>query len=600
MPRKQLTSKRLFQQSRAALLAGAVCFGTAQFAHAQNADNDIPEVQSFAGAYLAGRNAERQSDFLSAVEFYRQAVELDQENNLPIQRLFLSEIIVGNVESALAVADQISDVEGLDNVIDLTKAVEAVRSKKYKAAITLADAGLQSDLDKLIASVVVAWSQFGAGDVDTALEGLAALEGPQWYQHFTTLSSAYMNVLDGRNEAAIAAFKATLADREGGAAARDSYVRALEAYLRFAARIGDKESLADAETLINEIAPNSPILVHVLSKIKASEAVKNLITSPQDAVAELFYGVAMAINQPGSEPFVSRFLSFAAHLRPASDIIRFEQAGTFERLGLEEQAVQKWEAIEEDAPLWRLSQGRLALALEALERNNEAKERLQRSIALDVQDIGPYLLLGRLHARQKDYQSAATVYEDALLKGVEGSRLWTLYFQRGIAYERLKEWPLAEESFRESLRLSPNQPQVMNYLGYSMIDMDINLKEGLDLVKKAVELAPEDGAIADSLGWAYFKLGRFEEAVTELERAIQIQPGDPVINDHLGDAYWMVGRQNEGRYQWTIALDMDPTPEDREKIKTKIDKGLVVPAKAEQPATPVDEKETSTEKDDKA
>jgi len=416
--RNVLKLNGLSKLSGAALLASTVMLGTAHFSQAQDAEGDIPAAQSFAGAYLAGRNAERQSDYLTAVEFYRQAVALDPENNLPVQRLFLSEIIIGNVDSALNVTDQISDVEGLDNVIDLTKAVEAVRSKKYKAAINLLDSELQSDLDKLIADVIVAWSQFGAGNVDEALESLASLEGPQWYRHFTTLSSAYMNVLDGRNDAAIAAFKATMDDREGGGAARDSYVRALEAFLRFAARGDNADSLLEAKALIAEIAPSSPILGDVLSRIDEGEVVKNLITSPQDAVAEMFYGVAMAINQPGSEPFVSRFLTFAGHLRPTSDIIAFEQAAVFERLGLENEAVLKWENIAEGAPLWRLSQGRLALALETLERKGEAKERLQRSIALDVQDIGPYLLLGRLHARQKDYQSAATLYEDALLKGV--------------------------------------------------------------------------------------------------------------------------------------------------------------------------------------
>ena len=138
---------------------------------------------------------------------------------------------------------------------------------------------------------------------------------------------------------------------------------------------------------------------------------------------------------------------------------------------------------------------------------------------------------------------------------------WNLFYQRGIAYERLKEWPKAEPNFRKALELLPNQPQVLNYLGYSWVDMNTNLEEGLEMIKKAVELRPSDGYIVDSLGWAYYRLGRYDDAVRELERAVSLKPDDPVLNDHLGDAYWRVGRKLEATFQWSHARDMKPEPE---------------------------------------
>jgi Flp pilus assembly protein TadD len=152
---------------------------------------------------------------------------------------------------------------------------------------------------------------------------------------------------------------------------------------------------------------------------------------------------------------------------------------------------------------------------------------------------------------------------------------WTLFYVRGIAFERSKQWDKAEADLKKALELSPDQPLVLNYLGYSWVDQGRNLDEGLAMIKKAVELQPDDGFIVDSLGWAYFRLGRFEEAVTELERAIELQPDDPVLNDHLGDAYWKVGRQLEAQFQWSHAKELKPEATELAKIEAKLKNGLV-------------------------
>ena len=151
---------------------------------------------------------------------------------------------------------------------------------------------------------------------------------------------------------------------------------------------------------------------------------------------------------------------------------------------------------------------------------------------------------------------------------------WSIFFQRGIAYERLKKWELAEPNFKKALELFPDQPQVLNYLGYSWVDMNIKLEEGLAMIRKAVDLRPDDGYIVDSLGWAYYRLGRFEDAVGELERAVELRASDATINDHLGDAYWRTGRKLEAIFQWRTALSMKPEEAEVAKIKAKIKSGL--------------------------
>jgi Flp pilus assembly protein TadD len=160
---------------------------------------------------------------------------------------------------------------------------------------------------------------------------------------------------------------------------------------------------------------------------------------------------------------------------------------------------------------------------------------------------------------------------------------WRVYYYDGIAHERLKQWDVAEKSFRRALELSPEEPSVLNYLGYSMIEKKINLTEAMDMVKKAVELKPNDGYIIDSLGWAYFQLGDYDEAVNHIERAVELLPADPIIAEHLGDAYWRVGRTLEAKFQWQHAKDNKPEPEDLKRIEDKLKNGLP----DEQPVTPV-------------
>ena len=152
---------------------------------------------------------------------------------------------------------------------------------------------------------------------------------------------------------------------------------------------------------------------------------------------------------------------------------------------------------------------------------------------------------------------------------------WTIYYFRGISYERAKQWDKAEADLLKALELEPEQPLVLNYLGYSWIDQNLHLQEGLDMVRRAVAQRPEDGYIVDSLGWAYYRLGRFEDAVEELEKAVLLRPADPTINDHLGDAYWQVGRRLEARFQWSHALDLDPDEELETKVRVKLATGLV-------------------------
>ena len=186
--------------------------------------------------------------------------------------------------------------------------------------------------------------------------------------------------------------------------------------------------------------------------------------------------------------------------------------------------------------------------------------------------------LGNILRSRKLYEEAIPYYDQALaLVDKPERRHWVYFYARGTSYERIKDWPKAEVDLKKALELYPDQPLVLNYLGYSWVDQGSNLDKGMKLIEKAVALKPDDGYIVDSLGWAHYKQGNFEEAVRYLERAVELRPEDPILNDHLGDALWRVGREREARFQWDQALTLDPEPDDAVKIRQKLEAGLTAP-----------------------
>jgi Flp pilus assembly protein TadD len=185
------------------------------------------------------------------------------------------------------------------------------------------------------------------------------------------------------------------------------------------------------------------------------------------------------------------------------------------------------------------------------------------------------MALGNVLRGHKKFAECADVYTRGVdtLKQPEKTN-WVIFYFRGICYERSHQWPKAEADLKKALDLFPEQPHVLNYLGYSWVDQGVHLDEGMDMIKRAVQQRPDDGYIVDSLGWAYFRTGNYPEAVKQLERAIELKPEDPTINDHLGDAYWRIGRTLEAKFQWAHARDLKPDPEDLPKIEAKLKDGL--------------------------
>jgi Flp pilus assembly protein TadD len=238
-------------------------------------------------------------------------------------------------------------------------------------------------------------------------------------------------------------------------------------------------------------------------------------------------------------------------------------------------AIKIYERVPADSPLHRNALIQMAANLDTLDRADEAKKHLRQLIAENPKDLEAIMALGNVLRAHKEFAECADNYTKAIdLVKTPSKSNWTLFYFRGICYERSKDWPKAEADLKKALELYPDQPHVLNYLGYSWIDQGTNLDKGMEMIKLAVSKRPDDGYIVDSLGWAYYRLGNYEEAVKQLEKAIELKPEDPTINDHLGDAYWRVGRVLEARFQWAHARDLKPEADDLPKILAKLKDGL--------------------------
>jgi Flp pilus assembly protein TadD len=247
----------------------------------------------------------------------------------------------------------------------------------------------------------------------------------------------------------------------------------------------------------------------------------------------------------------------------------------YESLKKPDLAIKAYERVPPTSPLFRNAEIQLAVDLDSLDRADESKKRLDHVIAEHPKDTEAIIELGNIQRGRKEFADCANTYGKAidLVPNPEKSN-WVMFYFRGICYERSHQWPAAEADMKKALELFPDQPLVLNYLGYSWVDQGAHLEDGMNMIRRAVEQRPDDGYIVDSLGWAYFRTGNYDEAVKNLERAVELKPEDPTINDHLGDAYWRVGRTLEAHFQWSHAKDLNPDPEDLPKIEAKLKNGL--------------------------
>jgi tetratricopeptide (TPR) repeat protein len=307
-----------------------------------------------------------------------------------------------------------------------------------------------------------------------------------------------------------------------------------------------------------------------------------IVTTPRDGLAEAFYTVAAALQGEAGDDQTLIYARIAQFLRPDHAEAHLLTGSLLQAMRQYPLAIESYRMIPASSPAAVAAELGRAQALHADGRAEEAIAVLRALVAANADLPMVHVALGDALRRQQAYVEAAEAYSRAIaLIGTPEPRHWSLFYSRAIAWERAKAWDRAEPDFRQALALNPDQPDVLNYLGYSFLEHGRNIDEAMDLIERAVAIAPDSGHIVDSLAWGLFLLGRYDDAVEPMERASLLMPLDPIVTDHLGDVYWAVGRRTEARFQWRRALSFEPEDDLAARIRRKLDVGLDAVLEAE-------------------
>ncbi|MCA8881284.1 MAG: tetratricopeptide repeat protein [Rhodobacteraceae bacterium] len=519
------------------------------------------------GAYLAARHASYLNDFSQAAEYYTRALALDPSNPALMEAVITSDVNMGSLDRAVPVADHMADLGMNSQVAFMVQMADRAATGNYDAILTALDTS--ESVGALVDGLAKAWAYLGAGKVTEALAAFDAVASEEGLQSFALYQKAIALASVGDFEGA---------DDILSGRAKGPLQATRRSVMAHAEVLSQLERPDAALALISDTMGSNPppTFAAMVERLKAGETLQfDVVDGAAGGIGEVFHGVASALAGEAAPGYALLYARIAAYLNPDNIDAQLLCASLLEDMAQYDLAISAYDVVPRENPEFVSAELGRADALKEAGKTDAAVEALTQLAKTypDLQIVQRQL--GDTLRGLERYSEATGPYDRAIaLVGTEQPADWTLYFSRGVTYERTDQWEKAEADFRHALRLSPAQPQVLNYLGYSMVERHEDLDEALDMIRRAVAAQPDDGYITDSLGWVYYRLGRYDKAVGQMERAAELMPTDPIINDHLGDVYWAVGRRMEAQFQWHRALSFGPEPDEADRIRRKLEVGL--------------------------
>lgn len=522
-------------------------------------------------AAVAGRNQE-------AADYLAQALEIDPENTQVAERAFAMALMSGNVHRAAQLAsDKIKPDSAVHPLSVVTRAVDALASDPAspggKTALQLLSSNTVSGPYQNAALLMLPLSAAAAGDWNTAL-ALPASEGNAAVALFAQANQALLYERAGRKADAAKLYQALIAADQGG----NYLTLAYGAFLERQGQRQEAKAIYDAALLGD---PQNQLAKDALSRLQARKPGPPLATIRQTAASLMMASAMAASNQRQSQASLV-FVQLALRLDPKRDEAIL-MAG--ELLGANrdhDSARIMFARVSEKSPQYVQARSRMAWSLNQSGETNAAIALARETVAKNPSNIIALSTLADILRVNSLFEESIIVVNQLIANKPEPS--WGDYFSRGVSLDRVGRWTEAEKDLKKAFEMNPNEPDVLNYLGYSWIERGENLEQAVELVKRAVAARPDSGAITDSLGWGYYKLGNFQLAVELLERAAQLDASDPDLNNHLGDAYWQVGRKIEAQFQWNRVLTLSPSDKLKAEVEAKLVSGL--PALKPMPLAP--------------
>jgi tetratricopeptide (TPR) repeat protein len=517
------------------------------------------------GAYLAAGVAAAEGDFTAAARWYELALKDDPANPRLLDGAVIANLALGRMDAAATVAGA-QNPPGQAGYLALVD--DASRRGDFARVLELTKANPNGGA--LLDGLIIAWSELGQGRMSQALDGFDKLAKTKGFEAFGLYHKALALASAGDYEGADDILS-------GRAAGPIGVMR--RGVIAHAQILSQLEKNADAVALLDRSfgTDPDPQIDDLRRRLTAGEPVPfDIVRNATDGMGEVFFTLATALNGQADDAYTLLYARIAADLRPDHTDALLLAAGLLEQLGQHDLATEVYARIPTDSPIFHVAEMGRAEAAYNAGRKDAAIEILQGLVRSHPDILAIRTALGDTLRREERYAEACEAYDAAIgLIGIRPDPMhWAIYFSRGICEERMGEYDKAEADMRQSLTLNPDQPQVLNYLGYSFVERRVNLDEALDMIQRAVAARPDSGYIVDSLAWAYFQLGRYQDAVAPMEKASLLEPVDPVVTDHLGDVYWMAGRRREAEFQWHRALSFSPTETDAARIRLKLEKGL--------------------------
>ncbi|MEM6372678.1 MAG: tetratricopeptide repeat protein [Pseudomonadota bacterium] len=534
----------------------------------------VAPANSLSGSYLAGRQAAIQNDFEASARYYTQALARDPSNVGLMEDTIATQLAMGRIDRALPVAKLLESQGIRSQAAHMTVIADMLAREEYEAYLerNVETAGIGPLVDGLLG----AWAMIGADRVEDGLAEFDRISQERGLRGFALYHKAMAFASLGRfaeSEDLFVAEAGPLQRTRRGAMARAEVLSQLGR---------NEDAVASLEAAFG--SASDPELAQMVAALNAGDTLPfTHITSARDGAAEVFFSVAGALRQDAGADYTLIYGRLARHLRPDQVDALLMVADLLEELEQYSLSAAVYKEVPADHPAFHAAElGRSAVLRQSGKPDAAIEVLEQLAKRFDALPI-VHSTLGDVLRQQDQFEEAAAAYDRAIERTPEGAAgQWFLHYARAISFERVGDWPRAEADFRRALELNPGQPQVLNYLGYSLVEKQIKLDEALEMIEQAVDATNgESGYIVDSLGWVLYRLGRYDEAVGYMESAVELMPVDPVVNDHLGDVYWAVGREREAQFQWMRALSfVDPEDLDGEadpdRMRRKLEVGLDV------------------------
>lgn len=546
-----------------------------------------PDEGNLVGDYLTGRIAASSNNVGKAAEAFSGVETAGADKDEVLRGAFFFRVASGDIDAAAALAPKIlsNDHGEDDDLARLVEAAHALKTDNYLGARAALAADAEVEYFSAAMVILDAWALAGEEGPEAALKALAAKDG-ETFRGFHPLHQAFLFENAGLEDEARTAYQLSMM-AYGGIVARDAYGSFLE-------RSGDIDGArSHYELLAQYPGPDRQVGEHGLRRLDAGKvdtAWANV--TPQKGAAVALYTFGAAVLQQTIEQREAAekagfrvgdanydmplaFTRIALYLDPEFDHAQRLAGSILNFYGDNQKAIAMLRGIPKSSAFYEQAQIEVASGLLAQEKTAEAK-RLLRKLAQSGTSPEARFTYANLLASEDDHRGAVREYHKLIdaLPADPPEDAWRFLVGRAASLLVLDDWPAAEKDLQRAVDIAPQEAAALNYLGYSWAERGQNLEEAFALIEKAVAIEPNSGAYIDSLGWAHYQLGDYEDAVGHLEHAASLEPADPTITDHLGDVYWRLGRKIEARYEWRRVLELEPAEDLRKNVEKKIEKGL--------------------------